>query len=60
MKIKILADLPVAAEVKPVVGDEYEVVRSEGRGAQHGGAIYFIKVGAADVGVFADECEVIE
>ena len=57
MKIKITKPLPVAAEVRPIVGSVHEVVKTEQRDRRR---IHFIKVGNAQVGVFSAECEVVE
>lgn len=57
MKIKIIADLPVAAEVKPKVGEVYDVVGS--RNIPTRGTMYTVTVGRGQVGVFESECEIM-
>lgn len=55
MQIKITAELPVPAEVKPEIGSVHEVLKSEsiaGRGIMH-----TIAMGRGQVGVFENECE---
>ncbi len=57
MRIRITTDLPVAKEIRPVIGSVFEVTRSEPRGRE---TLYFIRVGDAPVGVFSHECQVLQ
>lgn len=63
MKIKITAELAVPAEIRPLIGQVYEVVeRDPSTKAPLMENAYFIRVGpySAQVGVFPSECEVVE
>lgn len=58
MKIKITAELPVASEVRPKIGNIYDAVAEKRPG--DGQLMYFVSMGNAQVGVFPSECEIIE
>ena len=60
MKIKITAELPVAEGVCPEVGSIHEAVLEKTPHDMK--PIYFIRMGEhnAQIGVFPNECEVIE
>ena len=55
MNIRITADLPVAAEVKPEIGSIHEVIGS--RLIPTRGMMYTIAMGRGQIGVFENECE---
>lgn len=58
MKIKITSKVPVVKSLRPEIGSEYEVVR-EGE-CPPSRTLYFIDVNGTEVGVWDNECEVIE
>lgn len=64
MKIRITVPLPVEKAARPEVGSIYEVVDYRPEEPFMAGFVsqdmYFIKVGLAQVGVRANECEVVE
>lgn len=60
MKIKITAELPVPKEVRPTIGDTFEVVgRQEGERP-----MFFINTNSERdtqrIGVTPEECEIVE
>lgn len=60
MTIKITAKLPVADEVKPEIGSIHEAQPDK---TPDGKDIFFISMGGdhkAQIGVFPNECEVVE
>lgn len=57
MKIQILTDVPVPQDIKPKIGETYEVIEKEFRGRH---MVYFINVNGARVGILGRECKVIE
>lgn len=54
MIIKILTIVPVAKEVRPKIGEEYEVIKIERRDRNN--IVYFIKVNNKEVGILPHEC----
>lgn len=60
MKIKIIADLPVASEVKPAIGSVHEVIYQQAGEYP----LYFINPSSLNdsqrVGVAPSECDVVE
>lgn len=62
MKIKITKDLPVPDHARPAIGSTYEVVDSKRLSGQPIGRrrIYFIMVAGERVGVYPEECEIVE
>lgn len=63
MKIKILKEIPVKRELRPVVGGVYDVIEEQASGS-HNVGVYFIIVKGEKVGVLssplAEECLVVE
>lgn len=57
LKIKITQKIPVSEEICPIVGETYGVEETETRGSR---TLFFIRVNGERVGVFSNECEVIE
>lgn len=53
MKIKIITEIPVSEFCQPVVGEIYEVIEETNR-------LFYIEVNGTKVGVYLNECEVIE
>lgn len=62
MKIKIVSNIPVEEKVKPKINEIYEVVDIKipegGRGNNR--TLYYIIVNNEMVGIFNNECEVVE
>ena len=56
-KIRITADIPVAEGNRPKIGSTYEVNSEE---EKRGRRIYFITVNGSEVGVYDNECEVVD
>ena len=54
MRIRITAELPVPAEVRPHVGEEYEVFDTQRAPCDE--LLHFIRVGIAQIGVLSHEC----
>lgn len=59
LKIRITQKLPVSEDICPVVGETYNVEEIEARDGR-GLNLFFIRVNGERVGVFSNECEVIE
>lgn len=59
LKIRITQKLPVSEDICPAVGETYNVEEIEDRGGR-GRNLFFIRVNGERVGVFSNECEVIE
>lgn len=57
LKIKIIMDIPVEKENKPIVGKTYDVINIEN---SKSGLLYFIKEYKVKVGIFEHECEIIK
>ena len=62
MKIKIVEEIPVEEKVKPKVNEIYDVVdiKEPERGKRHDRKIYYIIVNNEVVGIFDNECVVLE
>lgn len=58
MKIKIIRRVPT--NPRPVVGQEYEVVRVNERERLLGGNIYFVECEGQEVGVLTHEMKIVE
>ena len=59
MKAKVTAEeLKVPEEIRPKRGEVYEAKLEHRPG--DGRVMYFIKVGDAQIGLFENECEVVE
>ena len=56
-RIRITADIPVAESNRPKIGSTYEVISEE---EKRGRKIYFITVNRIEVGVYDNECEVVD
>lgn len=59
MKIRITKNLPISEDIRPAVGATYDVEEIEARDGR-GLNLFFIRVNGERVGVFSNECEVIE
>lgn len=59
LKIRITQKLPVSEDICPAVGETYNVEEIEARDGR-GLNLFFIRVKGERVGVFSNECEVIE
>ena len=59
MKIRITKKLPISENICPVVGETYNIEEIEARDGR-GLNLFFIRVNGERVGVFSNECEVIE
>lgn len=64
MKIRITKPLPVEKTVCPAVGGVYDVdsfrMEKNGPSGKWQPGMFFIRMGAAQVGVMPDECEIVE
>jgi len=60
-RIRITADIPVAEGNRPKIGSTYEInSEEEYRGRKLSRKIYFITVNGIEVGVYDNECEVVD
>lgn len=57
MKIRITTDLPVETKNRPKKGSVYEVEEESRQGRRK---LYFVTVNGIRVGVFPNECEIVE
>lgn len=57
MKIKITKRVPVEENVRPKIGEVYNVLHSKKYDCKK---VYFINANESVLGVLSDECEVIE
>ena len=56
-RIRITADIPVAEGNRPKIGSTYEVNSEEEKRSRK---IYFITVNRIEVGIYDNECEVVD
>lgn len=60
MKIKIIKEIPVKQESKPKVGSIYEVLSIENMNGRSNHKVKYTIRTIEEVGIFDDECEVVE
>jgi hypothetical protein len=58
MKIKIIKEIPT--QVKPKVGELYDVIEMHERKRSEGGNMYFIICEGVKLGILKHECEVVK
>lgn len=60
MKVRVISNIPVELKKRPIVGNIYEVTRSQDRPREFGGGkVNFINVNGNEVGVLDREVEII-
>lgn len=58
MKIKIVQHVPT--KPSPEIGKVYEVTKTNEPNERNGGAVYFVMCEGVEVGVLAEEMEIVE